>query len=45
MRTSTIHNCRSLKNELKSDISATILETAGGGEVPKSKIYCKSFST
>ena len=29
----------------KADIVATILETAAGGEVPKSKIYYESFLT
>ena len=34
-----------LKYRCKADIIATILETAAGGEVPKSKIYYKSFLT
>jgi predicted transcriptional regulator len=34
-----------IKYRCKADIIATILETAAGGEVPKSRIYYKSFLT
>ena len=34
-----------LKYRCKADIIAVILETAASGEVPKSKIYYKSFLT
>ena len=34
-----------IKYRCKADIIAVILETAAGGEVPKSRIYYKSFLT
>ena len=38
-------NAIKLKYRCKADIIAAILETAASGEVPKSKIYYKSFLT
>jgi predicted transcriptional regulator len=45
-KTTTIqkHSTR-LKHRCKADIIAVILETAASGQVPKSKIYYKSFLT
>jgi predicted transcriptional regulator len=43
--TSIQKDAAKLKYRCKADIIAVILETAASGEVPKSKIYYKSFLT
>jgi predicted transcriptional regulator len=45
MKASTLYTYRNVKHRCKPDIIATILETAASGEVPKSKIYYRSFLT
>jgi predicted transcriptional regulator len=45
MKASALYTCRNLKRRCKADINAAILETAASGEVPRSKIYYKSYLT
>jgi predicted transcriptional regulator len=43
--TSTLYTFPDLKHRYQADIIAAILEAAASGEVPKSKLYHKSFLT